>query len=126
VKETCEQVVPRDKSFPANLDGPVGGYVYDAAAGTTLAIWVDYQVYGAEQAMKKRGFPTEEAHVWALDIDKKEWVMQPRPAGGVLPPLNGMGSIHHYYDPVHNATVVYRGHYNQPGETWVYRCRKRD
>ena len=125
VKKTCEQLVAGDKSLAANLDGPCGGYVYDAAGGTVLGIFADYKVYGLDKIMEKRAFPIDEAHVWALDIDKKAWVMQPRPAGGVLPPLNGMGMFHQYYDPVQNATVVYRGTYNGANtETWVYRSRK--
>jgi hypothetical protein len=125
VKKTCEQVVAPDKNLAANLDGPVGDYVYDPAAGTTLALFVNYKIYEGGKTMEKRGFPTDEAHVWALDIDKKAWVMQPRPTDGVLPPLNEMGMTHCFHDPVQNATVVYRGTYNGPNtETWVYRFKK--
>src|SRR5262249_53116195 len=98
---------------------------HDAAAGTTLGLFVDYKVYGADKSMQKQRFPIDETHVWALDIDRKEWVMQPKPANGVLPPLNGMGMVHHYYDPANNATVVFRGTYNGTnGETWVYRYKR--
>jgi hypothetical protein len=125
IKKTCEQVVAADKNLAANLDGPCGGYVYDAAAQTTLAIFANYKTYELDKTMQKRGFPIDEAHVWALDMDKKAWIMQPKPADGVLPPLNSMGMIHHYYDPVQNATVLYRGTYNgENTETWIYRYKQ--
>lgn len=125
VKKTCEQIVAADKNLAANLDGPCGSFVYDAAGETTLGIFVDYKVYGLDKTMQKRGFPVDETHVWALDMDKKAWVMQPQPADGVLPPLNGMGMFHQYYDPVQNATVMYRGTYNgENTETWIYRYKQ--
>jgi hypothetical protein len=124
VKKTCEQIVAADKSLTANLDCPIGGYVYDVAGDKTLGIFVDYKGYEADKIMQKRGFPTDETQVWALDIEKKAWLMQPKPTNGVLPPLEGKGCIHHYYDPVQNATVIYRGRYNGAGETWLYRFKK--
>jgi hypothetical protein len=125
IKKTCEQIVTADKNLAANLDGPCGGYAYDAAAETTLAIFINYKIYDLDKTMQKRGVPIDEAHVWALDLDKKAWVMQPRPANGVLPPLNEMGMFHQYYDPAQNATVVYRGTYNgEKTETWIYRCKQ--
>src|SRR5262249_29249990 len=124
VKKTCEQVVAADKSLAANLDCPIGSYVYDAAGSTTLGIFVDYKGYNADQTMQKRGFPTDETHVWALDIEKKVWIMQSIDANGVLPQMEGKGCLHHYHDPIQNATVIYRGRYNGAGETWVYRYKK--
>ncbi len=123
--KTMKQVVTKAKTPPANLDGPVGAFVYDSVNATTLAIFTDYTVYGAGTLLKQRGFPADETQVLALDVKKNEWVLQPRPADGVLPPINKRGlMVHHYYDPVHNATVVYRGPYNSPAtDTWVYRYR---
>ena len=124
VKKSMEQCVAGDKSLVGNLDCPVGAYLHDSVNATTLGIFVDYLGYGGGDALKKRGFPVEKTHVWALDLEKREWLQQPDPSDGVLPPL-GMGCVHHYYDPVHNACVLYRGSYNSAAtETWVYRYRR--
>jgi RNA polymerase sigma factor (sigma-70 family) len=125
VKKTCEQVVAGDKTPAANLDGPVGGFVYDSAAATTLTIFVSYTVYEGDKTMTARGFPIDRPNVWALDVEKKEWTLQPKPADGVLPPMNKKDCIHHFYDPVNNATMLFMGSYNGgDGEVWVYRYQK--
>jgi len=125
VKKTAEQIVVSGKSLPSNLDGPVGAFVYDSANATTLGIFADYKTYSGGKQLEARGFPTDEAHVWALDLEKKAWVLQPRPADGVLPPADRGHMVHHFYDPVHNATVIYKGGYNSPKTaTWVYRYKK--
>ena len=122
VKKTAEQVIVTAKSLPSNLDGPVGAFVYDSVNAATLAIFADYKTYSGEKQLQARGFTTEEAHVWALDLEKKAWVLQPRPADGTLPPAHQGHMVHHFYDPVQNATVIYKGGYNSPRtETWVYR-----
>ncbi|KKL67206.1 hypothetical protein LCGC14_2137300 [marine sediment metagenome] len=124
--KTMVQVVPKAKSLPSNLDGPVGAFVYDSVNATTLGIFADYKTYGGGRQLKARGFPADEAHVWALDVKQGKWVRQPRPADGVLPAADRGHMVHHFYDPVHNATVVYKGGYNSPHtETWVYRYRRR-
>ncbi len=125
-KKTMVQVVPKAKSLPANLDGPVGGFVYDSANAATLGIFADYKTYNGGKQLKARGFPASagEARVWALDVEKGKWVLQPRPADGVGPAADRGHMVHHFYDPVHNATVIYKGAYNRPnGETWVYRYK---
>ena len=122
---TMRQVVVKDKTPPANLDGPMGAFVYDSVNATTLAIFADFATYKSGAALKQRGFPVDETRVWALSVEKNEWVLQPRPADGVLPPINERDlMVHHYYHPVHNATVIYRGPYNSPAtDTWVYRYK---
>ncbi len=123
-KKTMVQVVGKAKSLPSNLDGPIGAFVYDSVNAATLGIFADYKTYGAGRQLKARGFPADEAHVWALDVEKGKWVLQPRPADGVLPAADRSHMVHHFYDPVHNATVIYKGGYNRPnGETWIYRYK---
>lgn len=125
VAKTMQQVVSKDKTPPGNLDGPVGSYVHDSASGTTLGIFADMQVYLAGENLKKRGFPADRTLVLALDVEKHEWVVQPNPTDGILPPVESMRMVHHYYDPVHNATLIYRGPYNgRATETWVYRYKR--
>ncbi len=127
VKKTMRQVVPRARSLPSNLDGPVGAFVYDSVNATTLGIFVDFQTYGGGKQLRARGFPANEAHVWALDVENGKWVLQPRPDDGVLPSTKPAHMVHHYYDRVHNATVIYKGGYNRPhGEIWVYRYKAGD
>jgi hypothetical protein len=124
VAKTMRQVVAKDRTPPGNLDGPMGSYVHDSTSGTTLGIFADVKGYAAEETLKKRGFPADRALVLALDVERKEWVVQPEPADGVLPPVDDMRVVHHYYDPDQNATVIYRGPYNSPlTETWVYRYK---
>jgi len=126
VKKTMTQVVAKEKSLPANLDGPVGAYVYDSVGERTLAIFATISTYGnAHKVMKKRGFRNDRAGVWVLDVEKKKWVRQPEPADGVIPPQSKKGSLHHFYDPVQNATFIFRGTYNgSNGECWVYRYKR--
>ncbi len=90
----------------------MGAFLYDSVNGTTLGIFVDYKTYGAGRQLKARGFPTDEVRVWALDVENGRWVLQPRPADGVLPPAHHGHMVHHFYDPVHNVTVIYKGGYN--------------
>jgi hypothetical protein len=124
IAKTMRQVVAKDKTPPANLDGPVGSYVHDSASGTTLAIFADVKTYGADETLKKRGFAADRALVLALDVEKNAWVPQPAPDDEVLPPIDKTNMVHHYYDPQHNATVIYRGPYNSSAtETWVYRYK---
>lgn len=125
-KKTCTQVVTREKTPAGNLDGPVGAFVYDSVAETTLCLYVNYTYYGSGKAMAAKGFPTDRANVWALDVEKREWVLQPKPADGTLPDLDARaGCVHHFYDPANNATLVFRGTYNGAnGETWVYRYKR--
>ena len=127
IAKTMRQVVAKDISPPANLDGPVGSYVYDSSSGKTLGIFADLLAYEPQPALKKRGFPTDRAFVLALDIEKNKWTIQPSPADGILPPVDNMRTVHHYYDPINNATVIYRGPYNGLAtETWVYRYKVSD
>ena len=122
IAKTMRQVVSKDNSPPANLDGPVGSYVYDSASGTTLGIFADVLTYAAHEVLKKRGFPADRAFVLALDVDKNRWAIESPPANGVLPSVDASRMVHHYYDPMHNATLIYRGPYNSSAtETWVYR-----
>jgi hypothetical protein len=124
LKKTCTQIATDAKTPCSLLDGPIGAYQYDSVNNVMLGIFADYTTYNCGVAMKAKGFATDETHVWALDLEKKEWVQQPRPANGVLPPLGGM--FHHYYDPVQNATVIYKGGYNSENtEIWVYRYKRR-
>ncbi len=124
IARTMRQVVAKDKTPPANLDGPVGSYVHDVASGTTLAIFADVKTYEANDVLKKRGFPADRALVFALDVEKKQWTLQPMPDDGVMPTVSNMNMVHHYYDPNHQATVIYRGPYNSDAtETWVYRFK---
>jgi len=123
-KKTCEQVAPSIKTPIANLDGPEGGFVYDSASGTTLCLYVSYYFYEVGKVMAAKGFPIDRPNVWALDVEKKDWILQPKPANGVLPPMD-LGCFHHFYDPVQNVTVVYMGKYNSSEtETWVYRYKR--
>jgi hypothetical protein len=126
VKKTMDQVVAPEKSLVGNLDAPVGVYVYDSASSTTLGIFVNYSAYGCGKQLESRGFPTDRTHVWALDVEKRSWVLQPNPVNGVLPTANPQrSSTHHFYDPVQNATMVFVGGYTAPnGETWVYRYKR--
>jgi len=125
VKKTMEQVVTSDRNLPANLDGPVGAFVYDSTNNVTLAIFADYKTYEGGKQLESKGLPADEAHVWVLDVEKKQWVLQPRPTDGVLPDAHQSHMVHHFYDPVHNATVIYKGGYNSPRtETWVYRYKR--
>jgi RNA polymerase sigma factor (sigma-70 family) len=125
VKKTMTQVVAKDKGLYGNLDGPVGVYVYDSVGERVLGIFVNYTQYNSGKVLKARGFPTDRTNVWALDVEKKKWVLQPKPADGALPPLNKLGSLHHFYDPVQNATFIFRGGYNRAnGECWVYRYKR--
>ena len=124
IAKTMRQVVTKDKTPPANLDGPVGSYVHDSASGTTLAIFADIKTYAPQEVLKKRGFPADRALVLALDVENNAWVPQPIPHDEILPPTDKMNMVHHYYDPVHNATVIYRGPYNSLAtEIWVYRYK---
>jgi len=126
VKKTLDLVISEGKTLPANLDGPVGTFVYDSVGETVLGIFVNYTQYHSAKALKARGFPADRTNVWALDLEKKQWGLQPKPADGVLPPLNERtGNIHHFYDPVQNATFFFRGSYNGAnGECWVYRYKR--
>jgi hypothetical protein len=125
-KKTMKQVVPAAKSLPSNLDGPVGAFVYDAASATTLGIFADYKTYRAGERLKARGFPAERTRVWALNVEKKAWILQPPPDDGVLPAARKGHMVHHFYDPVHNATVIYKGGYNsRHTEVCVYRYRRK-
>ena len=79
----------------------------------------------AGESLKKHGFPADRTLVLALDVEKHEWVVQPNPTDGILPPVESMRMVHSYYDPVHNATLIYRGPYNgRSTETWVYRHKR--
>ncbi|MHC4915369.1 MAG: sigma-70 family RNA polymerase sigma factor [Planctomycetota bacterium] len=126
VKKTMTQIIAKDKTLPSNLDGPVGAYVYDSVGERVLGIFATISTYGhAHEVMKKRGFRADRAGVWVLDVENKKWARQPEPSDGVIPPQNKMGSLHHFYDPVQNATFVFRGGYNRAnGECWVYRFRR--
>ena len=77
------------------------------------------QVYLAGENLKKRGFPADRTLVLALDVEKHEWVVQPNPTDGILPPVESMRMVHHYYDPVHNATL-------KQGAGWSKRRLRRD
>ena len=125
-KKTCTQVVTKEKTPAGNLDGPMGAFVYDSVAETTLCLYVNYTYYESGKAMTAKGFPIDRANVWALDVEKQQWVQQPRPADGTLPELDPQsGCVHHFYDPVNNATMIFRGTYNgSDEETWVYRYKR--
>jgi hypothetical protein len=125
-KKTCTQLVTKQKTPAGNLDGPMGAFVYDSVAETTLCIYVNYTSYQSGKAMAAKGFPIDRANVWALDVEKQDWVLQPRPANGTLPALDQQsGCVHHFYDPANNATLVFRGTYSGAnGETWVYRYKR--
>ena len=124
VKKTLDQIITANKTPFANLDGPCGAFVYDSASGTTLCLYVSYTFYDCGKVLAARGFPVDRTNVWALDIEKKEWVLQPKPADSVLPPANNLDTLHHFYDPANNTTLIYRGVYNGNGEAWVYRYKK--
>jgi hypothetical protein len=110
---------------PANLAAPVGAYVFDPVNGVLLGLSADDQVYGAGDSLRKRGFPADKDMALVLDVDKRSWVVQPRLANGAPPPVTGTNMVHHFYDPVQNVVVIYRGPCNSPAmETWLYRYKR--
>lgn len=127
VKKTVEEIVPADRTPFGNLDGNCGVHVYDSAAATMLTLYTksNFKVYDGYKTFQQKGWPCDETSVWALDFDKKEWVLQPAPKNGVRPTRVNGGLNHAYYDPVRNVTFVYEGSYNgMDGETWAYRYRR--
>jgi len=126
-KKTVEEIVPADRTPFGNLDGNCGVHVYDSAAGTMLAIYTkaNFKVYDAYKGFEKKGWPHDETSVWALDVEKKEWILQPAPSNGVRPTRAKDAMSHAYYDPARNVTFIYEGSYNgMDGEAWAYRFRK--
>ena len=126
VQGTLEKIVPAAKTPFVNLDGNCGILVYDSVNATTLTVYTksNFKVYDTGKHFEKLGLPCDDTYVWALDIDKKEWCLQPPPTGGVKPGERGATMSHAYYDPAQNAVLVYEGSYGGgDGDTWVYRYK---